>query len=74
MRKVVAHGEPSAFGPVRDRQDGRDGGVVRGVPVYGVGEPGGSLFAAPAEAWVDVAAGGDDASSGDFGAISTTGR
>ena len=44
VRKVVAHGEPAAFGPVRDRQDGRDGGVVRGVPVHGVGEPGGSLY------------------------------
>ena len=44
MRKVVAHGERAAFGPVRGRQDGRDGGVVRGVPVHGVGELGGSLY------------------------------
>ena len=36
VRKVVAHGEPAAFGPVRGRQDGRDGGVVLGVPVHGV--------------------------------------
>ena len=31
VRKVVARGEPAAFGPVRRRQEGRDGGVVRGV-------------------------------------------
>ena len=28
VRKVDAHGEPAALGPVRGRQDGRDGGVV----------------------------------------------
>ena len=49
MRKVVAHGERAAFGPVRGRQDGRDGGVVRGVPVHGVGELGLPLPGAWAE-------------------------
>ena len=34
VRQVVAPGEPAAFGPVRGRQDGRDGGVVGGVPVH----------------------------------------
>ena len=39
-RNVVAHGEPAAFGPVRGRQDGRDGGVVRGVPSRPARRPG----------------------------------